>query len=98
MRDTEDTFLTEHLHVTTSVLGKKHFINKIVKNPLGKDKTMETPCKKNNHTDKTKASSLFTSSLHILLLFKNVFICIFSASQDILKTRVLENPIEDYLL
>ena len=45
---------------------------------------METACKKNNHTGKTKTSPLFTSSLHILLLFKKVFISLFSASHDTL--------------
>ena len=68
---------------------KKHFINKIARNSLRKWEKMETACKKNNH--KTKTSSLFTSSLHILLLFKNVFISLFSASHDILKTRVFRN-------
>ena len=38
MRDTEDThYITEHLQVTPSVLWKKYFINKIVKNPLRKE-------------------------------------------------------------
>ena len=32
------TFFTEHLHATTSVLRKEYFINKIVKNPLRKEK------------------------------------------------------------
>ena len=68
---------------------KKHFINKIARNSLRKWEKMETACKKNNH--KTKTSSLFTSNLHILLLFKNVFISLFSASHDILKTRVFRN-------
>ena len=49
---------------------------------------METACKKNNHKGKRKAWSLFTSSLHILLLFKNVFISLFS---DTLKTWVFRN-------
>ena len=47
-------FFTEHLQVTISVLRKKCFINKIVKNPPIKRKKMETACKKNNHTGKTK--------------------------------------------
>ena len=61
---------------------------------------METTCKKNNHTGKTKTSSIFISSLHILLLFKNVVISLLSGSHDMLKTRVFGNhfSIEDYLL
>ena len=46
-----------------------------------------------------KKASRFTSSLHIPLLFKNVFISLFSASYDILKTRLQtmqsRNPNED---
>ena len=50
-----ETFFTEHLQVTTSVLQKKDFINKIVKSPLIEGEKIETACKKkNNHTDKTK--------------------------------------------
>ena len=37
-----------------SLPRKKYFINKIVKNPLRKGKKIETACKKNNHTGKTK--------------------------------------------
>ena len=48
------TPFSEHHQVTTSVLWKKYFINKIVKNPLRKGKKIETACKKNNHTGKTK--------------------------------------------
>ena len=48
------TFFTEHLQVTTSVLRKKYFINKIVKNPLREREKIEIACKKNNHTDKVK--------------------------------------------
>ena len=48
------SFLQKHLQATTSVLRKKYFINKIVKNPLRKGKKIETACKKNNHTGKTK--------------------------------------------
>ena len=48
------TFFTEHLQVTTSVLRKKYFINKIVKNPLREGEKIERACKKNNHADKTK--------------------------------------------
>ena len=52
------------------------FSNKIVKKSLRKEKKMETACKKNKNknTCKTKASLLFTSSLHILLLFKDFFL------------------------
>ena len=39
----------------------------------------------------TKTSSLFTSSLHIFLLFQNFFISLFSASCDILKARIFRN-------
>ena len=50
-----ETFFTERLQVTTSVLQKKDFINKIVKSPLIEGKKIETACKKkSNHTDKTK--------------------------------------------
>ena len=62
---------------------------------------METACKKNNDTRKTKTKSLFTSSLHILLLFKIIFISLFSVSHDILKTRDFRNnaiPFRIYLL
>ena len=48
------SFLQKHLQATTSVLRKKCFINKIVKNPLRKGKKLGTACKKNNHTGKTK--------------------------------------------
>ena len=47
-------FFTEHLQATTSVLRKKYFITKIVKDPLRKGKNIETACKKNNHTGKIK--------------------------------------------
>ena len=69
----------------------KNFINKIVKKPLKKGKNIETAFKKYNHTGKTNIYSLFTSSLHIFLLFKNVSLSVFSASHDILKTRVFRN-------
>ena len=39
---------------TSSVLRKKYFTNKIAKKPLRKEKNIETACKKNNHTGKTK--------------------------------------------
>ena len=82
---------TEHLQTTTFVLRRKHCINKIVKNPLRKEKKTETACKKNSHTGKTKTKSLVTLSLQILLLFKNVFVSLFSASCDLLKTQVFRN-------
>ena len=47
-------FFTEHLQATISVLRKKYFINKIVKNHLRKRKKIETACKTDNHTSKTK--------------------------------------------
>ena len=37
-----------------SVPQKKYFISKIVKKPLRKEKKMETACKQNNNTNKTK--------------------------------------------
>ena len=49
-----EIFFTEQLQVTTSVLRKKYFINKIVKNPLREGEKIERACKKNNHADKTK--------------------------------------------
>ena len=58
---------------------------------------METACKKNNETRKAKIWSLFTSSLHILLLFKSFFIYLFSAFYDTMKHEFLETiqSIED---
>ena len=49
-----EIFFTEHFQVTTSVLRKKYFINKIVKNPLREGEKIERACKKNNHVDKTE--------------------------------------------
>ena len=77
--------------MTTFVLRRKHCINKIVKNPLRREKKIETACKKNSHTGKTKTKSLVTSSLQNLLLFKNVFVSLFSTSCDLLKTQVFRN-------
>ena len=45
---------TEHVQATASVLPKKYFTNKIVKNTLTKEQKMETACKKNKDTPKTK--------------------------------------------
>ena len=52
---------------------------------------METACKKNKDTRWMKTESVFTSSLDILVLFKNFFISLFSASHDILKTWAFRN-------
>ena len=62
---------------------EKYFANKIEKNPLGKEKKIEATCKEKNDTRKTKTQSTFALSLHILLLFKNFFISLFSAPYDI---------------
>ena len=48
---------------------------------------MEIAGKKNNDTQIKKSETLVTSSLHVLLLFKNSFIPLFPASHDTLKTR-----------
>ena len=63
---------------------KKRIINKILKKPLRKGKKNgnslqeEQPERQNN--------LLFTSSLHILLLFENFFISLFFACYDIFQT------------
>ena len=62
---------------------------------------MQTACKKNNGTRRKKTCTLFTSSLHILLVFKNLFIPNFPASHDKLKALVFRNnaiPLMIYLL
>ena len=48
---------------------------------------MEIAGKKNNDTQIKKSETLVTSSLHVLLLFKNSFVPLFPASHDTLKTR-----------
>ena len=48
----------------------KIFYQENRKEPSEKRKKMETGCKKNNDTRRTKAESLFTSSINILFLFK----------------------------
>ena len=45
---------------------EKHFTNKIVKNSLRKNKKMETVCKKNNDTHRTKTWSQIIPHLHML--------------------------------
>ena len=52
---------------------------------------METAGKKNNRTRRNKTEKLLTSAIHILLLFKNRFIPLFSASRYTLKARVFRN-------
>ena len=57
---------------------EKYFTNKIVKNPLRKEKKWKLLVKKpTTHT--------------VLLLFKNCFISLFSTSHHILKTRMFRN-------
>ena len=66
-----------------------------------KKKKWKQPVKKPTTHVEQKLNSLFTSSLLILLLFKDFFISLFSASHDILKTRVFRNntiPLRLYLL
>ena len=48
---------------------------------------MEMTDKKNNNTQIKKSEALLTSSLHVLLLCKNLFIPLFPASHDTLKSR-----------
>ena len=54
----------------------KYFTNKIEKNPLKKEKKWKRCARKT--TTHAKTWSLFTSILHIFLLFKNEFISLFS--------------------
>ena len=81
---------TEHLQATASVLWKKYFTNKIVKKSLRRKKWKQLVRK--TKTRETKTYSLFTSSLHILSLFKNFLISLVSASYDILKTQLETMP------
>ena len=55
----------------------KYFTNKIEKNPLKKEKKWKRCARK--MTTHAKTWSLFTSILHIFLLFKNEFLSLFSA-------------------
>lgn len=48
---------------------------------------MEMTGKKNNNTQIKKSETLLTSSLHVFLLFKNLFIPLFPASHDTLKPQ-----------
>ena len=48
---------------------------------------MEIAGKKYNDRQIKKSETLLTSSLHVVLLFKNLFIPLFPASHDMLKTR-----------
>ena len=81
-------------------LRDKYFSNKIVKSLRKKEKKRKLLVRKKTvHAEKTKA--LLTSSLRILLLFKNFFIPLLSASHDTLKARVFRNnaiPLRVYLL
>ena len=70
---------------------EKIFYQQNSKESCEKREKIETACKKNNQTGKTKTWSLFTSILLILLLFKNVFISFFSASYDLLKEQDFRN-------
>ena len=67
---------------------EKYSSNKIVKNTLRKETNWKHLVRKTMTHTKQKLNLHLHSSLHILLIFKNFFIPLFSASHDILKTRV----------
>ena len=81
----------------------KHFTIKIGKDPLRKEKKSKQLVRKTKTHAEEKLNYYFHqfAILHIFLLFKNFFISLFSASHDILETRVFRNnliPLRIYLL
>ena len=68
---------------------ENYFTYKIAKNPLKKN--FESASKKNNDTRRKKTQTLLRSSLHILLLFKNLLIPLVSVFHDALKARIFKN-------
>ena len=70
---------------------RKHFTIKLVKSPLKKKEESKLFLKKSTRHEEKKTEILLTLSLRILLLFKNFFIPLFSASYDLLKARVFRN-------
>ena len=73
---------------------KKYFTNKLEK-PLRKNnKKWERLVRKQQNAHSERNLALITSSLHILLLFENFFILLFSASHDTLKVNLDETNID----
>ena len=75
-------------------------ISKVVKNSLRKWEKVETACKKNNHTGKTKINH-FLHQVFISFYYSKMSLFLFSLLPMIhRKHQFLEqcNPIEDYLL